>query len=165
MEKFFKYALAVLMSCVALLEFYQVVMRYIFELPVMGLDELLVYPTLWLYFMGSVNACREDTQIKANVLDIFMKTEMGKLRVRVVADIMSLIVSSWLTWWAWDYFLYALKVWKESPTLYIPTFWAECAFFIGMMLMTSFVLWHLIKNIRRLMLAVGEPAVAAKVGV
>lgn len=153
------------MSCVALLEFYQVVMRYIFELPVMGLDELLVYPTLWLYFMGSVNACREDTQIKANVLDIFMKTEMGKLRVRVVADIMSLIVSSWLTWWAWDYFLYALKVWKESPTLYIPTFWAECAFFIGMMLMTSFVLWHLIKNIRRLMLAVGEPAVAAKVGV
>jgi len=131
----------------------------------MGLDELLVYPTLWLYFMGSVNACREDTQIKANVLDIFMKTEMGKLRVRVVADIMSLIVSSWLTWWAWDYFLYALKVWKESPTLYIPTFWAECAFFIGMMLMTSFVLWHLIKNIRRLMLAVGEPAVAAKVGV
>ncbi len=115
--------------------------------------------------MGSVNACREDTQIKANVLDIFMKTEMGKLRVRVVADIMSLIVSSWLTWWAWDYFLYALKVWKESPTLYIPTFWAECAFFIGMMLMTSFVLWHLIKNIRRLMLAVGEPAVAAKVGV
>ncbi len=165
MEKFFKYSLAVLMSCVALLEFYQVLMRYIFELPVMGLDELLVYPTLWLYFMGSVNACREDTQIKANVLDIFMKTEIGKLRVRVVADIMSFVVSSWLTWWAWDYFLYALKVWKESPTLYIPTFWAECAFFIGMTLMTSFVLWHLIKNIRRLILAVGEPAVAAKVGV
>ncbi|HAS88986.1 MAG TPA: C4-dicarboxylate ABC transporter permease [Desulfovibrio sp.] len=165
MEKFFKYALAALMSTVAALEFYQVIMRYIFELPVMGLDELLVYPTLWLYFFGSVNACREDTQIKANVLDIFMKTELGKLRVRVVADIMSLVVSSWLTWWAWDYFLYALKIWKESPTLYIPTFWAECAFFIGMILMTMFVLWHLLRNIRRLMLTASQPASAVKVGV
>mgnify|MGYP001336116417 CR=1 FL=1 len=165
MEKFFKYALAALMSIVALLQFYQVIMRYIFELPVMGLDEIVVYPTLWLYFMGSVNACREDTQIKANVLDIFLKTEIGKLRVRVVADIMSLVVSVWLTWWAWDYFLYALKIWKESPTLYIPTFWAECAFFIGMMLMTAFVSWHLVKNLRSLMAPADLPATAAEKGV
>ena len=68
------------------MEFYQVVMRYIFEIPVMGLEELLVYPTLWLYFLGSVNASREDTQIKANVLDVFLKTDRSKLTVRVIAD-------------------------------------------------------------------------------
>ncbi|MGW8195671.1 MAG: TRAP transporter small permease subunit, partial [Desulforhopalus sp.] len=66
MERFFKYSLTVLISTVAAMEFYQVVMRYILEIPVMGLEELLVYPTLWLYFLGSVNASREDTQIKAN---------------------------------------------------------------------------------------------------
>lgn len=150
MERFFKYILPLLISTVAVMEFYQVLMRYVFELPVMGLDELLVYPTLWLYLLGSVNAAREDTQIKANVLDVFLKTDRAKLVTRVVADIMSVIVSCWLTYWAWDYFVYAKTVWKESPTLYIPTFWAECSLFIGMVLMTIYTVWYMLKNIHKL---------------
>jgi TRAP-type C4-dicarboxylate transport system permease small subunit len=153
MERFFRYTLTILISTVAAMEFYQVVMRYILELPVMGLEELLVYPTLWLYFLGSVNASREDTQIKANVLDVFMKTARAKLIVRVIADLLSVIVAGWLTYWAYDYFRYALRVWKESPTLYIPTFYAECALFIGLVLMTFYAAWYLVKNSRRLFLA------------
>jgi TRAP-type C4-dicarboxylate transport system permease small subunit len=150
MERFFKYVLPLLISIVAAMEFYQVLMRYIFELPVMGLDELLIYPTLWLYLLGSVNAAREDTQIKANVLDVFLKSDRSRLVVRVIADLMSVIVSCWLTYWAWDYFIYAKRVWKESPTLYIPTFWAECSLFIGLFLMTAYSGWYLFKNVRRL---------------
>ncbi len=154
MERFFKYTLTILISTVAAMEFYQVIMRYILELPVMGLEELLVYPTLWLYFLGSVNASREDTQIKANVLDVFLKTDRAKLIVRVIADLLSVIVASWLTFWAFDYFRYALRVWKESPTLYIPTFYAESALFIGLVLMTFYAAWYLVKNTRRL---IAEP--------
>lgn len=150
MERFFKYTLTILISTVAAMEFYQVIMRYILELPVMGLEELLVYPTLWLYFLGSVNASREDSQIKANVLDVFLKTDRAKLIVRVIADLLSVIVAAWLTFWAYDYFRYALRVWKESPTLYIPTFYAECALFLGLVLMTIYAARYLIKNTRRL---------------
>lgn len=150
MERFFKYTLTALISTVALMEFYQVLMRYVFEIPVMGLEEVLVYPTLWLYFLGSVNASREDTQIKANVLDVFLKTERAKLIVRVVADGMGLVVVLWLTYWAWDYFRYALRVWKESPTLYIPTFYAECTFFIGLALMSVYAAWFFFQNARKL---------------
>lgn len=150
MERFFKYILPLLISIVAAMQFYQVLMRYVFEIPVMGLDELIVYPTLWLYLLGGVNAAKEDTQIKANVLDIFLKTDRSRLIVRVVADIMSVVVSCWLTYWAWDYFLYAKQVWKESPTLYIPTFWAECSLFIGMALMTAYTGWYMLKNMKKL---------------
>ena len=151
MERVFKYTLTFLISTVAVLEFYQVVMRYILELPVMGLDEILIYPTLWLYFLGSVNASREDTQIKANVLEIFFESVRAKLIIRVIADVMSFGVSAWLTFWAWDYFRYALRIWKESPTLYIPTFYAECAFFIGMAMTTLYTGWFLLKNSHELM--------------
>ncbi len=165
MERFFRYALTILISTVALMEFVQVVMRYIFEVPIMGLEEVLVFPTLWLYFLGSVNASREDTQIKANVLDVFLKTDRSRLIVRVVADALSLITSAWLTWWAWDYFRYALRVWKESPTLYIPTFYAECAMFIGMTFMTFYVVFYLYRNFNQLMSLLAElktmPALAA----
>jgi len=157
MERFFKYALTILISTVALMEFVQVVMRYIFKIPIMGLEEVLVFPTLWLYFLGSINASREDTQIKANVLDVFLKTDRSRLIVRVIADALSLITSAWLTWWAWDYFRYALRVWKESPTLYIPTFYAECAMFVGMALMTVYVVYYLLRNFKRLMSILGQP--------
>lgn len=150
MERLFKYVLTILISIVALMEFYQVLMRYVFEIPVMGLEEVLVYPTLWLYFLGSVNASREDTQIKANVLDIFLKTDRARQKVRVTADAMSLIVALWLTWWAWDYMKYALRIWKESPTLYIPTFYAEVSFFVGLVLMTGFCAWYLHQNVMKL---------------
>ena len=123
MDRFFKYILPLLISTVAAMQFYQVVMRYIFEIPVMGLDELVIYPTLWLYLLGSVNAAREDTQIKANVLDVFLKTDKSRLIVRVIADIMTVAVSLWLTYWAWDYFVYAKTVWKESPTM---RWWTRC---------------------------------------
>lgn len=150
MERFFRYTLTALISIVALMEFYQVLMRYVFEIPVMGLEEILVYPTLWLYFLGSVNASREDTQIKANVLDIFLKTDRSILTIRVIADLMSLVTALWLTYWAWEYFRYARRIWKESPTLYIPTFYAESAFFIGLVLMSLYAAWYLFKNARRL---------------
>lgn len=150
MERVFKYVLTLLITTVALMNLYQVIMRYIFEIPVMGLEEIMVYPTVWLYFLGSVNASREDTQIKANVLDVFLKTDRARLIVRVMADVMSFVVSTWLTYWAWGYFRYSLRIWKESPTLYIPTFYAECSLFIGLLLMTLYTAYYLIKNAKLL---------------
>lgn len=150
MERVFKYVLTLLITTVALMNLYQVIMRYIFEIPVMGLEEIMVYPTVWLYFLGSVNASREDTQIKANVLDVFLKTDRARLIVRVMADVMSFVVSTWLTYWAFGYFRYSLRIWKESPTLYIPTFYAECSLFIGLLLMTLYTAYYLIKNAKLL---------------
>jgi TRAP-type C4-dicarboxylate transport system permease small subunit len=150
MDRAFQYVLTALITLVASLEFIQVVMRYVLQIPLMGIEEILIFPTLWLYFLGSINASREDTQIKANVLDVFLKTDHSRLVVRVIADLFSLGISVWLTWWTWNYFLYALRVGKESPTLYIPTFYAESALFIGMAAMTAYTAMHLVKNTRLL---------------
>ncbi|MEI8634012.1 hypothetical protein P4S72_21850 [Vibrio sp. PP-XX7] len=60
------------------------------------------------------------------------------------------MVSLWLTFWAWDYFKYALRVWKETPTLYIPTFIYECALFISMVLICGFLAMHIMRLVRHL---------------
>jgi TRAP-type C4-dicarboxylate transport system permease small subunit len=144
------------MVIVAGMEFIQVATRYVLQIPMMGLEEVLVFFALWLYVLGSVNASREDTQITANVLDVFLKTERSKLMIRVTADIMGLVVALWLTWWAWDYFLYAWKVWKLSPTRYIPMFYGECALFIGLALMTAYGAVHCVHNVKRLFASPAE---------
>ncbi len=150
MERKFRYLLTCLIALVALMQFIQVVTRYIFEVPIMGLEETMVIPTIWLYMLGAANASRENTQIRANVLEIFIKTERGHLILALVGEVISFIISVWLTYWAWDYAKYAWRVWKESPTLYIPTFYHECAIFIGLLLVTAFIAMHIIKLLRLL---------------
>lgn len=162
MDNLFKYALTFLIGTVAAFQFVQVITRYVLQTPVMGLEEMAIFPTLWLYVMGSVNASREDTQIRANVLEIFLKTQRSKRLLAIIAEVLSLIISTWLTWWAWDYFRYALRVWKESPTLYIPTFYFECTLFLGLACMTLYVCVHLARNVKLLMAGDSQTATVEK---
>ncbi len=150
MDKLVRLLLTVLICAVALGQFVQVITRYILEVPVMGLEETLLYPTVWLYMLGAVNASRENTQIRANVLEIFIKTERGHALLALIGEVISLIVLMWLTWWAWDYTRYAWRVWKESPTLYIPTFYGDAALMVSLSLMLLYTLWHLSRHLRAL---------------
>ena len=117
MDSFAKYVLTALICIVALGQFVQVITRYLLQIPVMGLEETMLYPTLWLYILGSVNASRENTHIRANVLEIFITTERAHKILAIVGEIISLIVGLWLLSWAWEYTQYAWRVWRESPTL------------------------------------------------
>lgn len=151
MNRFVSVLLTGLICLVAVGQFIQVITRYVLELPVMGLEESLLYPTLWLYVLGAVNASRENTHIRANVLEIFLKTPRQFAALAVLGEVLSLVIGCWLTYWAWDFTKYSLRVWKESPTLYIPTFYVDVALLIGMVLMMLYTAWHLLQHIRQLM--------------
>lgn len=150
MDTFSKYLLTGLICLVALGQFVQVVTRYVLQIPVMGLEETMLYPTIWLYILGAGNASREDTHIRANVLEIAIKTERGHTVLAIIGEIISLIVGLWLLSWAWDYTLYAWRVWKESPTLYLPTFYSEVALVVGLALMMLYTALHLLRHVNAL---------------
>lgn len=84
MDTFAKYLLTALIVSVASGQFVQVVTRYVLQVPTMGLEETMAYPTVWLYILGSVNASRENTHIRANVLEIFIKTARGHTILAIV---------------------------------------------------------------------------------
>jgi TRAP-type C4-dicarboxylate transport system permease small subunit len=151
MTRAFSILLTVLICLVALGQFVQVITRYVLEIPVMGLEESLLYPTLWLYMLGAVNASRENTHIRANVLEIFLSSERQHQVLAVIGEVISLAVGLWLTSWAWDFWKYSQRVWRESPTLYLPTFYVDAALFIGMALMMIFTGLQLVQHIRALL--------------
>jgi len=150
MNRFVSLLLTGLICLVALGQFVQVITRYVLEIPVMGLDETLLYPTLWLYVLGAANASRENSHIRANVLDIFLHSDKQKTILAIIGETISLIIGSWLIYWAWDFTKYSLRVWKESPTLYIPTFYVDVALFVGLILMMVYTAIHLVNHIRSL---------------
>lgn len=102
-----------------------------------------MYPTLWLYILGAVNASRENTHIRANVLEIFLKTPRQHTILAIIGEVLSLVIGFWLLYWVWDYTSYAWRAWRESPTLYIPTFYGDISLLVGMLLMMLYTAWHL----------------------
>ena len=148
MTRFASILLTVLICVVALGQFVQVITRYVLEIPVMGLEESLLFPTLWLYVLGAVNASRENTHIRANVLEIFLTTDRQHQILAAIGEVVSLIIGMWLTYWAWDYAKYSLRVWRESPTLYLPTFWVDLSLVAGLTLMMLFTAGHLLTHLR-----------------
>ena len=131
--------LFVLLLGIAILVFVQVILRYVLHHPLMGIEELLLFPTIWLFMLGSANASLERTQIKAQVIDIFLKSPIGIKISRIIMGVISLIINCWLTYWAYKYFLYCIRVHKLSATLYIPLIYAESAVFLGFFLMCIYI--------------------------
>lgn len=148
MERGFRYLLTLLIGVVAITQFVQVFTRYVLQSPVMGLEEATVFPSLWLYMMGAANASRENSQIRANVLEIFIKSERGHARLGILTEIVSLIVCGWLIRWAWDFARYSWRTWRESATLYWPTFYADVALILGLSLVFLFTLRTLWNHVR-----------------
>ncbi len=150
MDRIASVILTVLICVVALGQFVQVITRYVLEIPVMGLEESLLYPTMWLYMLGAVNASRENTHISANVLEIFLSTEKQQQLLAVIGHAISIVIGLWLTSWAWDFTQYSIRVWRESPTLYLPTFYVDVSLMAGLVLMMIFTAWHLLISLRAL---------------
>lgn len=150
MNKFVSVFLTGLICLMALGQFVQVITRYVLEIPMMGLEESLLYPTLWLYVLGAVNASRENNHIRANVLDIFLKTPRQQAILATISEAITIIIGCWLVYWAWDFTKYSLRVWKESPTLYIPTFYADIALLVGLVLMMLYTAYHFREHLRAL---------------
>lgn len=131
-------ALYALMLIITVLVFVQVILRYVLRAPLMGIEELLFFPTVWLYMLGGVNASAQGTQIVCRVMEVFFKSRKSILFVRTAGSVISVVVAAWLTYWGYDYLRYALRVTRVSATLYIPLIYAECAVFVGLVLMTFY---------------------------
>ena len=110
---------------VAVLMFVQVILRYVLKMPLMGIEELCYFPTVWLY------------------LEIFCKRQRSIFLLRGIAAFASSAILLWLTWWGYDYLKYALRLQKETASLYLPWIYAEAAVFVSMFLMTLYTLLEL----------------------
>ncbi len=137
------WAAFVLMLAVTFLVFIQVILRYVLHYPLMGIEELLLFPTIWLYFLGGAIASRERNHIECRVVTMYLKTPSSLHLANWMKAAISLVVCVWLTYWAYEYLLYAIRVWKESGTLFIPLVFAESAIFIGLLLMSIYTLVEL----------------------
>ncbi|WP_213810569.1 TRAP transporter small permease [Jeotgalicoccus sp. WY2] len=70
-QKIFSVIMIILMLS---LVFFQVILRSL-NLPLMGIEELLILPTIWLYMIGAANASQERSHISVDIIEVFLKNK------------------------------------------------------------------------------------------
>lgn len=121
----------------------QVILRYVLKMPLMGIEELMLFPVIWLYMLGGANASMERNHISCGILTLYIKKEKSMALFNLVKSLISILISVWLTYWAFWYFSYSFRMWKLSDLLYLPMFFAESAIFTGLVLMVFYALIEL----------------------
>ena len=125
----------VCVSVMAVLVFFQIVMRYVFSAPTSWSDEIAVYAMLWSVYISASWAVRERAHIRVmNLINMFpgpMATGLA-----VLSDLVWFLFAVYLTWQS---FLLHLSMWElpfESPVLGVAQKWPYLCLVVGFALMT-----------------------------
>ncbi len=128
-------AVTIMASCSMLL---QVIARYVFEISISGLDEITGHTAVWMYLMGAAYGSFERSQIKAEMIHLFIKNDRILNSVRAVATLIGAIVAGYMAVWSYGYVKWSLMKHEVTPTLQIPTVIFQIAILIGALLMVAY---------------------------
>jgi TRAP-type transport system small permease protein len=149
LEKLQEYITMLLAIALPVLVTVQVLLRYVFRAPLMGIEELMLFPIIWLYMIGGANASRSRTHIECGILTLYITKGRSRALFDMLRITISVAVGCWLTYWAYWYFQYSLRSWKLSPLLRLPMFFAEMIVFVGLVLMVFYTLIELFDVYKR----------------
>jgi TRAP-type C4-dicarboxylate transport system permease small subunit len=133
---------------ITVLVFIEVLLRYVFESPLFGIEELIVFIAMWLYFIGAALGAHDRTHIKADVIHVWVKSARGMAIIHTINSAVTVTLSAIMVSWCYDYFIFSLRKGGESPALRIPLIIPQSGVFVGAILMTLYFAVELVDNFR-----------------
>ena len=124
-------------------------MRYILKIDLFGIEEWLTLITMWLYFLGATYGSYEESHIKGDLLNLFIKTKKQKKIHQIYVYLYSSVVLVFWCKWAMDYFIRSLGNGQRTPGWHFPLWTSQTAVSIGIFGMFFYSLYHLIRTIVR----------------
>lgn len=142
---YLEYFCGLLLAILAAIVFANVLMRYFFNAPIVGVDEVALFILAWVAYTGALIAVKRNRHYSISlVVDFFPR------RLRAVAEIVTqLIVLVILA--ITIYYSYRVNMtlrFQRSPALGIPTYFAYATLPITGAGMFIFVVFHIIELAR-----------------
>lgn len=115
----------------------QVILRAL-DMPLFGIEELLTFFTIWLYFLGGATASYTDAHIECGLVNAVCKNPKLVALSQSFANICCSVLSVYVLKWAIPYAQYSVMMGKVSAVLQIPMSIGELIIPIGLVLMAVF---------------------------
>ncbi len=125
-----------------------VFIRYVLKGNFYGSDEIILIFAFWLYFIGAAYGSYENSHIKADLLNMYIKNMHYKDMVNLAAQTLTTAVNGVLLFWAFEFMLWAIEKNPLTTALKIPILIPRAAIFVGLSLMLFYHAYYLFTNFR-----------------
>lgn len=116
-------ALVLLGGGLVLMVFAGVISRYILNFSIFWIEEAVTYSALALYFIGAIHATWERGHISAGLVEAIFAGERVRQALGLMASGLSVLLSAWMTVWAWDYLQFVIRRGTVSLEIGMPMAW------------------------------------------
>src|SRR5690625_220481 len=123
-----------------------VLLRYIFKMDLFGIEELIIIPSIWLYFMCASYASYEKSHISADIISSYVKNEKILLGFNIVKGILSFIIVTIVSYWSLQFLIWGVESEGKTPVWNVPMYVSILAVFIGFLLMFIYSTFHLVED-------------------
>lgn len=128
-----------------------VIMRYFLQTDLFGLEELLVFPAFWLYFIGASYGSFKNYHITVDLMDTYLNNKWMLIIIRSITTLITLIVLTIMTYWALQHFVWVYNSESKSSVWKIPNYFSHGSILIGFFLMLIYSIRDFMSNISKLM--------------
>ena len=117
--------------CLAALMFTQVVLRYVFASPFVGIEELSLLFGAWFYFLGIAYVTRNGEHIHGGILTMVVKDRNVIRGVRLVMTVLSIGACAVFGYFAIRYALFEIQTGRLSSYMRWPKGWWSASLIFG----------------------------------
>lgn len=141
LQKIFLFYLFTLLIMAMMLE---LLVRFFLKQSIFGLSDFIGFSSVWLYAIGASFASYERSHIKAEFINVIVKSNRLRHLSRFISAVVSTLMSVVFTKWSWDLCVYSVSIGEVTQAYPIPKVIFQSSFFVGGILMAIYFLWEAI---------------------
>ncbi|MFO7685291.1 MAG: TRAP transporter small permease subunit [Desulfobacterales bacterium] len=123
----------------------QVLLRYVFKVPLFGLEEFSRLIAVWVYFLGAILGTKWDAHVQGDVAGRLFSTTRARAIVKALAWILSLLVCGLFLYHSATYSLWLYDTGERTTGLWWPRIYSVGSMLFGAFFMTVYSIANVIK--------------------
>jgi len=123
----------------------QVVLRYIFKVPLFGLEEFSRLIAVWVYFLGAIFGTKWDSHVQGDVAGRLFSTDRSRAVIKTIAWILSLVVCLLFLYHSATYSLWLYGTGERTTGLWWPRIYSVGSMLFGAFFMTIYSIANVVK--------------------
>ena len=122
--------------------FLEVIMRYFFQAPLVGIEEFAAYTAFWLYFIGGSYGAYERSHISADLSQLLFKNKLTYAKSHFATSLVSALSILYVLPWAYDYVKWGFEMNEQSRSTFLgdsfPVVYFQASVLVGLALMSFY---------------------------
>lgn len=145
-ELFEEYILLITGTAVTMMILVNAAFR-ILEIDWFGAEELTLIVGVWLYFIGSIGAGRDNIHISGDMLNMFVKNHHVTYWFNALRDLISLVMAGTFTVWTVEFVAWQFKLGAQTAVYKLPNVISLIPVPVFFMFWTVYLLRNLIVHL------------------